>query len=128
LLLHKNRFKKMKNFPLYQYQGLVTEVYDGDTCTVKFDLGFKIHFTEKVRLLGINAPEMRGTDKAKGTISRDKLREKILNKTIFIETQKDEKEKYGRYLGVIYIQNESGTFDSVNDWMIKEGLAEVANY
>ena len=118
----------MKDFQLYQYQGLVTEVYDGDTCTIQFDLGFKINFTEKVRFFGINAPEMRGADKAKGTISRDKLREKILNKTIYIETLKDEKEKYGRYLGIIYIKNDKGEFDSVNDWMVKEGLAVKASY
>lgn len=118
----------MKDFQLYQYQGTVTEVYDGDTCTIKFDLGFKVNFTEKVRLLGINAPEMRGTDKAKGIISRDRLREKVLNKTIYIETQKDEKEKYGRYLGIIYLKNDTGEFENVNDWMVKEGLATNANY
>ncbi|MES2479291.1 MAG: thermonuclease family protein [Bacteroidota bacterium] len=118
----------MKDFQLYQYQGLVTEVYDGDTCTITFDLGFKISFTEKVRLLGINAPEMRGNDKAKGTISRDRLREKILNQTICIETQKDEKEKYGRYLGIIYLKNSKGELENVNNWMVNEGLALKASY
>lgn len=118
----------MKDFQLYQYQGMVTEVYDGDTCTIKFDLGFKVNFTEKVRLLGINAPEMRGTDKAKGIISRDRLREKVLNKTIYIETQKDEKEKYGRYLGIIYLKNDTGEFENVNDWMVRENYAVKADY
>ena len=118
----------MNKFQLYQYKALVTEVYDGDTCTVAFDLGFKINFTEKVRFLGINAPEMRGADKAQGTVSRDRLREKILNKVIYIETQKDAKEKYGRYLGVIFLKNEDGTFENVNEWMVSEGLAVHATY
>lgn len=118
----------MSKFQLYQYQAFVTEVYDGDTCTVTFDLGFKVNFSEKVRLLGINAPEMRGEDKEKGTVSRDRLREKILNKTVYIETQKDQKEKYGRYLGTIYIKNSAGALESVNDWMVSEGLAVYASY
>lgn len=118
----------MKDFQLYQYKALVTEVYDGDTCTVTFDLGFKINFTEKVRFMGINAPEMRGADKAKGTDSRDRLREKILNKTIYIETEKDAKEKYGRYLGVLYLKNVDGTFENINEWMVAEGLAVHASY
>jgi len=62
----------------------VTEVYDGDTCTVDMDLGFKIHFTEVVRLMGINAPALRGSERPAGLVSRDRLREKILKQPIFI--------------------------------------------
>lgn len=118
----------MENIQLYQYQAEVVDVYDGDTCTVKFDLGFKIHFTEKVRLFGINTPEIRGEEREKGLVSRDKLRERILNKTVLIETDKDKKGKYGRYLGTIYIPKEDGNLECINDWLIAEGLAKKADY
>lgn len=108
---------------LYIYKGLVLGVYDGDTITVEVDLGFNVKITEKFRLLYINAPEMRGEEKTEGTISRDRLREKILGKEIIIKTAKDKKEKYGRYLAEIFLGEES-----INNWLIVEGLAERKDY
>ena len=45
---------------MYDYHGKVIDVYDGDTCTILVDLGFRVQFEIKVRLLGINAPELKG--------------------------------------------------------------------
>jgi len=117
----------MESKPQYTYKALTTDVYDGDTVTVEIDLGFKINFTEKIRLLGINAPEMKGTDKAKGTKSRDALRKMILKKEIIIKTEKDKKEKYGRYLGTIFIEKNS-KWICVNEWMVKNKFAEKKQY
>ena len=108
---------------LYNYRGLVLEVYDGDTITVEVFLGFNIKFIEKFRLLYINAPEMRGEEKSDGTISRDKLREKILNKNVIIKTSKDKKGKYGRYLAEVFLEEEN-----INNWLVVEGLAEKKDY
>lgn len=58
-----------------------------------------------------------------GKISRDRLRERILNKEITIRTYKDSKEKYGRYLAEIFIGEES-----INEWLIVEKLAERKDY
>ena len=59
---------------MYEYHGFVSEVYDGDTITVDIDLGFYIHIhNQKFRLLYINAPEVRGSEREKGLISRDAL-------------------------------------------------------
>ena len=53
----------MENF-LYHYKAQVTEVYDGDTCTVEIDLGLHTFLKdEKVRLNRINAPEVTGRGK-----------------------------------------------------------------
>lgn len=104
---------------MYTYSALVTEVYDGDTITVDIDLGFGIKITDqKIRLFGINAPELKGKTKSEGIKSRDKLTELILNKQVKIETIKDKKEKYGRLLGKIWLDQ-----TLVNDVMITEGLA-----
>ena len=108
---------------LYTYKGLVLEVYDGDTITVEVDLGFNVKFKEKFRLLYINAPEMKGGDKSSGTISRDRLRDKILNKEVIIKTSKDKKEKYGRFLAEVFLGEES-----INNWLIVEGLAQRKDY
>ena len=115
---------------LYHYKGKVLEIYDADTIRVELNLGFGIVWRGsdnrgvEIRLFGLNAPEMRGTDKILGTVSRDKLREQILGKEITLKTIKDNKEKYGRYLGIII--KEDGT--NINDWLISEGLAEKKDY
>ena len=59
-------------------------------------------FVEKLRLHRINASELRGKERPKGILSRDFLREKIDGKEITIETIKDKKGKYGRYLAEIW--------------------------
>lgn len=114
---------------LYHYKAFVTEVYDGDTCTVDIDLGLHITIKdEKIRLNRINAPEMKGVEKEKGTKSRDFLREQILNKEIFIETIKDQQEKYGRYLGEILLETKPNEYININDLMVEKGFAEYKSY
>ncbi|OQX95887.1 nuclease [candidate division KSB1 bacterium 4572_119] len=110
---------------LYHYRAYVTEVYDGDTCTVNIDLGLHVwQMDEKIRLARIDAPELRGEERPQGLVSRDFLRDLILDKNIILETIKDKKGKYGRYLGEIWIEDESGQFYNVNDRMVADGYAE----
>jgi micrococcal nuclease len=107
------------NLELYNYKAFVTSVYDGDTITCDIDCGFGVILKkQKIRLYGINTPEIRGESKELGIISRDKLREQILDKYIILKTIKDKKGKYGRYLGIIYINN-----ININEWLIENGYA-----
>lgn len=48
---------------MYTYKATVTSVYDGDTFNATVDLGFNISINETFRLFGLNAPEVRGTEK-----------------------------------------------------------------
>ncbi len=101
------------------YNAHVEKVYDGDTITCSIDCGFGVILKkQKIRLYGINTPEVRGDEKESGIVSRDILREKILDKDIKLRTIKDKKGKYGRYLGIIY-------FDDVNlnEWLIENNYA-----
>jgi len=109
---------------LYYYQGFVTKVYDGDTITVDIDVGFHITMkNEKIRLYRINTPEVRGAQKEQGIISRDWLRQRILEKKITLVTVKDKKGKYGRWLADIWIDD-----ICVNDELVSNGLAEYKEY
>ena len=104
----------------YCYKILVTDVYDGDTITCDIDLGFNVKLSEqKIRLYGINCPEMRGKSRLEGIKSRDYLRELILNKQIKLYTLKDKKGKYGRWLGIL-VQGEN----ILNQKLLDEGLAK----
>jgi len=105
---------------MYEYKATVTKVYDGDTITVDFDLGFGILIRkQKIRLYGINTPEVRGPEKPEGIISRDALRERILGKVVTIKTFRDKKGKYGRWLGEVFVEEEN-----INQWLISEGYAK----
>jgi len=114
---------------LFQYKAIVTAVYDGDTCTVDIDLGLHVWIkNEKIRLFGINAPELRGKERPQGLLARDFLRGLILNKEITLRTIKDVREKYGKYLGEIWVINEKGKSLNVNDELVKKGFAVYKEY
>ena len=109
---------------VFVYSATVTSVYDADTITCDIDCGFGVVLKkQKIRLYGLNAPEVRGESRELGIISRDKLREKILNKKINLKTIKDKKGKYGRYLGIIYFETEN-----INNWLVENNLAVKAEY
>lgn len=104
-------------------------VYDGDTCTVDIDLGM---FTwirgEKLRLCRINAPELRGPERPTGIPARDHLRKLILGKNVILQTIKDCKGKYGRYLAEIWIEKKGAKPLNVNDAMVAAGHARYQKY
>jgi micrococcal nuclease len=105
---------------MYEYRAFVRKVYDGDTVTVDIDLGFDVVLkAQKIRLIKINAPEVRGKERPEGLKSRDALRAKVGNKWVKIKTQKDKKGKYGRWLGEIWLEEEC-----INDWLLNEGFAK----
>jgi len=105
---------------LYAYKAEITEVYDGDTVTANVDLGFNTwRRDEKLRLYGIDAPEVRGDERADGLVSRDALRTRVLGREIIVCTIKDKTGKYGRYLAELYVDGEN-----VNDWMVSAGYAK----
>lgn len=56
------------------FRARVIDVYDGDTFNADASIGLGSTLKIRVRVYGINAPEMTGTTKAKATASRDSLR------------------------------------------------------
>jgi len=117
-----------KDAELFHYTAQVQSVYDGDTCRVDIDLGLGIWIrNEKLRLMRINAPEMTGPDKARGIPSRDFLRGLIDGREIIIETVKDRRGKYGRYLAEIWIEQD-GVWSNVNDALVAAGHAVYQEY
>ena len=105
---------------MYEYRAIVKKVYDGDTITVDLYSGFGIILhDQKIRLYGINTPEVRGDSKPEGILSRDALRTRILGQTVTIKTSKDKKGKYGRWLGEVFVEEEN-----INQWLITEGYAK----
>lgn len=112
---------------MYEYKAKLVKVVDGDTVDAMIDCGFSVYRKERIRLLGIDAPETRTRDKkekAKGLITKARLKELIKEgkNEFIVKTFLDGKGKYGRLLGVLYNLEVSG--ETFNDMLIAEGLAK----
>jgi len=102
----------------YVRNAKVNRIIDGDTLVLDVDLGCSVFVNMFVRLEGINASEMKT---AAGKITKKYLEEKIPPGTaVVVQTIKDKKEKYGRYLAVVYIGKETV---SLNDSLVTQNLA-----
>lgn len=110
------------------------KVVDGDTIDVTLDLGFNVCTRQRVRLLGIDTPESRTSDKEEkkyGLLSKNKLKEWCLKA---VESDKDDiemelrcqerdsREKFGRILAEVWV-SENGEWTNVNKWMCENGYA-----
>ena len=122
---------------LYKYKAKVIKAYDGDTITCEVDLGFETKMTIRVRFAGIDTPELRGEEREAGLVVRDIVREILLDKIIFIKTEKDKTGKYGRYIADILVPNEylgskliTESIDvdglvNLNQWLLDNDYAKV---
>jgi micrococcal nuclease len=128
---------------MYQYNAIIRKVVDGDTIEIDIDLGLSswVH-SEKIRLYGIDTPEVYGVKKGSpewelGNKSSEFVKQTLKeNDEVIIETIKDKKEKYGRYLALIFIKIDQsilsgltdirnvGEYYCLNDILIGKGLAK----
>lgn len=94
---------------MYSYKAFVTNVVDGDTVDVEVDLGFKIKHGMRVRVDGVDTPELRSSNSLERTAAKyatayvEKL---ILGQTVYLRTYKPKGDKYGRFLAQIYINED----------------------
>ena len=110
---------------LYNYKGTVTNVVDGDTVDVLIDVGFHLSFKTRVRLLGINTPEMNAKDEATRTAAqaaKNFTTAHLLNSQVKLHTEKAD--AFGRYLAVIYLVKD-GIEINFNDLLVKDGYAVI---
>jgi micrococcal nuclease len=119
----------------FVYEAKVLDIHDGDTISIEIDLGFQMRFTDKVRFYGINAPELKirneknkMTENPLGTKTLNTVKEFIkIGDIITIETIKDKKEKYGRYLANVYVLLDDRQI-CLNDYLLNNGLAVPMKY
>lgn len=102
--------------------GLVTSVADGDTIT--------INESEKVRLLGIDTPELshpaqRIREECYGRAAKARLEQLVLYKYVYLEKGKRDKDKYKRSLRYVYLPSfeNDETKLLINAYLVGEGFA-----
>lgn len=89
---------------MYEYRAAVLRVIDADTIDVNIDLGFDTWRKERVRVAGIDAPELRDVNgQAAATFVRKLL---PFGMPVTIQTEKPyPHDKYGRYLATIILDD-----------------------
>lgn len=120
----------------YWYVGEVVRVIDGDTIDATIGLGMDVTIVKRLRLAGINAPEM--SNAPKGQEAKQFLESLITDQKITIKTAGDDTDAYGRTLATIFVTKDGIQMDTnsptllvdqitinVNDEMVKRKHAEI---
>lgn len=107
---------------VYTYQGALLSIHDGDTITMRLDLGHRIWHDVTVRLAGLDAPELRTPegDAAKIWVTTWFA---TYHGPYIVHTIKDRSDKYGRLLATVVAEDgHSLTAD-----LLADGIARVYN-
>ena len=95
----------------YYYHATLEEVIDGDTLRLELDVGFDITLRVLVRLVGLNAPEI---ETKKGRDSKSFVEKRLKSANIVVETRR--REKFGRYLVVLYYHRKYTDFNEILEY------------
>jgi len=114
----------------YEYRGSVRRVVDGDTLDLAIDLGFECTLVTRVRLLGLNTPEVVGASKAQGLAAKQFAVQWLDNRAgeVLVRSYKaKQREKYGRWL--VEVWSADGDHPaSLNSELLTRGLAVPLQY
>lgn len=83
---------------MWNYKARCYRVVDGDTYDVTVDLGFNIHHNIRLRLRGVNTPEIFGaTASEEGKRAAEFVRGLLENKDVVVTTYKAQPSTFNRY-------------------------------
>lgn len=105
----------IKESKLYNYKAIVERIVDADTVEFTIDVGFKTYMRMNMRLVGIDAPELKTQE---GKDAKKWLEDKLpVGHEVILDVFKVA-DKYGRYLAHV-------TYNGVdmNQELIKSGHA-----
>lgn len=105
--------------PINSTEAKVLNIIDGDTLKVLYK-----NREERVRMLGIDTPESVHPDPNKNTedgkIASSITKKFLSNKTVKLEFEGDHKDKYGRLLAYVWLDN-----NMINLKLVSDGYAKV---
>lgn len=115
LYTNQEEVKQSDVLPSSSATNRVAKVIDGDTIVLENG--------EKVRYIGINAPEITKRD-CFGNEAKKKNESLVLHKEVILEKDVSERDKYNRLLRYVYLAD--GTF--INKTLVEEGYAYASSY
>ncbi|XEC96959.1 thermonuclease family protein [Paenibacillus tarimensis] len=108
-VLHK-QYPDLKNHQ--SEKAAVERVVDGDTFVIKGEA--------KVRLIGVNTPEISGGGEAYGQEAKEFTNRNLTGKTVYLFRDAGDTDRYGRLLRYVFVDGEVEMF---NDQLVREGYA-----
>lgn len=103
----------------YTYESELVRVIDGDTVVLDIDLGFETWLrNQTIRLYGLNTPEITGEEKPEGLKVKTWMEERLAGREIVLQSIQDKKGSFGRWLGIIFADEEN-----VNEELLAQGMA-----
>jgi len=82
----------------FVFKGTVDRVVDGDTYDIVCDLGFDIYYKIRVRLKGVDTPEVFGKNKSvEGVQASEYVKQLIQDRTVTIQTYKNAPSSFNRW-------------------------------
>jgi micrococcal nuclease len=107
----------------WTYRAHLVEVVDGDTVDIRVDLGFKTYKKIRVRLDDVDTNEIYGVEKESSEYQLGKEQQRFVRDFLDADGEwpltfesRAEKGKYGRWIGDIYVDEESLTEALLREW------------
>ena len=119
---------------MYTYTATVSRIVDGDTIYVDVELGFFLRQHMKLRLAGIDTPEIRGAEREAGLQAKVFVERAIpVGSRVVIKTSK--LGKYGRYIADVYYSSDTDDPHKIlhnghhlNQDLLNAGFAKTVTY
>ena len=110
---------------MYEYKASLDRVVDGDTIDVVVDIGFYTKIKERLRLAGIDAPEVYGAKKnskeyLKGVEAKEYVEKRLQENNDEMIIKTDKVGKYRRWVALIFLEDSKKT---LNQELVEQGLA-----
>jgi len=99
----------------------VLRIIDGDT--IEVSVGARV---ARVRLIGIDTPETKGATAALGAVATEATRGLLEGKSVVLEKDVSEVDRYGRLLRYVWLHTDGWTL--VNEEIVRLGFAQPATY
>jgi micrococcal nuclease len=110
----------------FKESGEVVKVVDGDTIDVRIN-----GQTKRLRYIGMNTPETVDPNRPKqcfGSQASEENKKLVEGQMVFLEKDVSETDKYGRLLRYVYLSLDRGGYLMVNDYLVRNGFANVSTY
>ena len=95
----------------------VTDVVDGDT----IDVSTQVEGTNRVRLIGVDTPEVFGGEEPCGSEASDFTTEQLEGQDVTLEFDEDRIDPYDRALAYVWVPDLDG--ELFNETLVRRGLA-----
>lgn len=117
----------------WTFTATLKRVVDADTVDLIIDQGFGDTTTRRIRLAGIDAPELVGANRDSGRAAAHALRAMLSNREVTVVTQKDKVDGFTRYIGTLWVTRIAATDPdganpvyetvNVNEYLLSQGYA-----